>query len=115
MQSYPVDLTVKVTLDGSGNGTAQIGPNSGKWALGLISVSTLASAPKVASCTIYAGSASTATCLIDQTYNAFGNSTNKAAGKDIYQGQNVFAVFTGGNAGDTASLRVTGQRISGYR
>jgi hypothetical protein len=115
--SQPYDLSAQTTLDGSGNGTAQLGPN-GPFAidLSLISIFTVnQSATVVPSCSIYAGSSVSSQYLVDSTYNGQSNSTSKASGQRLYPGQNVFAVWTGGIPGDKATVRVTGQRVTGYR
>ena len=114
---YPVSLSVTVKLDGSGNGSAQIGPQGAYiWILGTISISTLnQSQTTVPSCTTYAGSSPTPSNFVDDTFNGQGNTTTKAAGKTLYPGQNVFAQWTGGVPGDTATLLVNATQKTGYR
>jgi hypothetical protein len=116
-QSQPFQLSATVKLDGSGNGTAQLGPQSAvRWEPSLVAIQTVnQSITTVPSCAIYSGSSPTASNLIDQTYNGQNNSSTKIAGQVLYQGQNVFAVWTGGVPGDTATLRVSGNSVAGYR
>jgi len=116
-QSQPFQLSATVKLDGSGNGTAQLGPQSAvRWEPSLVAIQTVnQSVTTVPACAIYAGSVVTPSTLVDQTYNGQNNSSTKIDGQILYQGQYVYAVWTGGVPGDTATLRVTGNQIAGYR
>jgi hypothetical protein len=114
---YPVSLSATVKLDSSGNGAVQLGPQgSYVWELGAIAISTLnQSQTIVPSGTVYAGSAATAGYFVDDTFDARGNTTLKASGQTLYPGQYVFAQFSGGVPGDTATLRVSATQKTGYR
>ena len=115
--SQPFDLSVTVKLDASGNGTAQLGPTGAyMWKLGTIVVSTLSqSTLTIPQASYYAGSMVSPATLLDTTVNGNSDSSNRGVGQTLYQGQHVFAVWTGGITLDTATLRVTGQQVTGYR
>jgi hypothetical protein len=110
-QTVQLNDSVPIVLDGSGNGTAKIGPTShgSAWSPATISVK-VSSAVKEAQCRIYQGDAPTDRNFIDATLSgSTGDSTDRATGP-ITMPNAIFAVWTGGDAGATATLRVIGTR-----
>lgn len=113
MTSYTLNESASVTLDASGNGTATIGPNTAKgpatWTVsGVILTTSRPGVAPIPRCAVY----------LDQT-NASGlqgisydGSFNQGAASDLEmsRGQNLIAVWTGGAAGDTANITVTGTK-----
>lgn len=102
----------QVVLDGSGNGTAKVGPLSAreKWTPALIAVAATSNT-KEATCKIYAGAAPQQPYFIDATYaGSSGDSTGRGAAKTVEVGQYVWAVWTGGDAGATATVTVNGTK-----
>lgn len=106
-------LTAKayVTLDGSGNGTASTGPLSpGEQWKNLTASVRVSTNTKEAICSIYAGAAATPGYFADATsWGSTGDSTANLG--TVLVGGNVFAVWTGGDAGGKAVLTVTGTKV----
>lgn len=111
--------SISVTLNGSGGGTASLGPQHVREHFQVdsasVSVAPLPgnSAPlKQASCSIYVGTSVNASTF-------FGNSITGSTGDtcsvstDIQTGQLVFAVWAGGDAGAVATMSLNGQRTIG--
>lgn len=107
-----VEATVTVKLDGSGNGSAKIGPASGRetWypANAHVFVTTHVNE---ASCTVYTGTAVTPAGFRDATFTGSSGDTTDAVSADILKtGQYIFAVWAGGDAGIQAYLNLTGEK-----
>jgi hypothetical protein len=103
---------VTVVLDGSGNGTARIGPAGARetWFPAVASVSA-ATAVKEAQCRIYVGPAAAPQYFIDGTLSgSTGDSTDRVASQPVPLGSFIWAVWAGGDAGSVATLNVTGTR-----
>lgn len=102
----------QVTLNGSGAGTARLGPSGHGvvWTLGTISVRTAQTVSTgTCQCSIYAGDDASATNFVDSTFSGdTGDSTDTASGMQIRLGRYVFAVWSGGVAGDIATLTING-------
>lgn len=101
------------TLDGSGNGTLRLGPTAhGQvWRPQVASVRMTGAAPAAqATCYVYAGDAATDPNFVDATYDVNNDSTDRVTGTELRLGQYVFARWTGGNAGATATLSITGTK-----
>jgi hypothetical protein len=111
MRTQPLTRTASVTLDGSGAGTAAIGPRITNeiWTVGVASVSASANVNE-ATCRIYAGSAAGPGTFIDgTTWGSTGDATSNFSGP-LYGGQQVFAAWSGGDPGAIATLVITGTR-----
>ncbi len=111
MTTVPLSEFATVTLDGSGNGTAKIGPK----AHGVVwhpTVASVKTSTKVKSpiCNIYAGSLVNDQSFIDGTYTGEADSTDSIAGQELHLGQYVWAVWTGGDVGATGTVTVTGTK-----
>lgn len=114
MRTLPIDTFAMVQLDGNGNGTANIGPTSqGEvWEAGY-TVSVHASTNvSEATCRIYCGADNSARYFADgTTWGSTGDSSTNTA--QLSTGQQVFAVWSGGDPGATAYLTVKGIRTVG--
>lgn len=102
-----------VILNGSGNGTAKIGPLSARevWHPDNVHVSANAQPTNDAQCQIFTGSDTSAVNFRDATFTgSSGDSSDKVNSTVIHCGQYIWAVWTGGDANVTATLTVTGQK-----
>lgn len=102
----------QITLNGAGAGTARLGPagHGITWTLGTISVHTgQAVAVGTCQCSIYVGDDASAVNFTDSTFSGdTGDSTDAASGRQIRLGKWVWAAWSGGVPGDTATLTITG-------
>jgi hypothetical protein len=104
--------SVTVVLNGSGNGTAKIGPVGARetWYAAVASVSVSTNV-KEAACRIYVGDQPIASNFADGTLSgSTGDATGRVSAAPITLGRYVWAVWTGGDAGAVATLSVTGTR-----
>lgn len=105
----------QITLDGSGNGTARLGPSGHGvvWTAGQVSVRTAqAVSTGTCQCSIYVGDDTSQVNFTDGTFSGdTGDSTDAASGMELRAGKYVFAVWSGGVPGDIATLRVTGSMV----
>lgn len=110
----PLDQSATVTLNGSGNGTAKLGPLTARetWYPSNVHVRTnQTSVTNEATCAIYVGDQAITWNFRDTTFTgSSGDSTGKVSADRIRSGQYVWAVWTGGDAGAVAVLNVTGER-----
>jgi hypothetical protein len=112
MRTLTLSATVNIALNGSGNGTVQAGPVSpGEvWYPAVVSVS-VATNTNEAQCKIYSGAIVAPFTFIDGTVDgSTGDSTDRVTGKVLRPGQYIFAQWTGGDAGSTATLNISGTR-----
>lgn len=116
MVSVPLSQQAFVTLDGSGNGTAKVGPLSARevWHPDNVHVSTtqaLGSVVNEATCKIYVGDAVRTQTYRDTTFTgSSGDASDKVGADRVMIGQWVWGVWNGGDAGVTAVMNVTGLR-----
>jgi hypothetical protein len=110
-QTVPLNESVPIVLDGSGNGTARLGPASHGEAWHPDTTSVKASSnTNEAQCRIYAGDSPTDRNFIDGTLSgSTGDSTDRVNGP-IRMPNAVFAVWSGGDPTATATLRVQGTK-----
>lgn len=115
----PLTDVVDTILDGSGNGRVKWRPD-GSRQFGhpdIVSVTVSAADPTIgplaeAVCKIYAGSAAIDSNIIDGTFTgSSGNSSDRARGHIIGRTREAYlwAVWTGGDPGQTATMTVTGE------
>lgn len=115
MTRVSLDETIGVVLNGSGNGTARLGPLTAMetWypTQASVKVSFSGSNPvNEATCRIYKGDSATDNNFKDGTFTgSSGDATDKIAGK-LQHNLYIFAVWTGGDVGETAYLTVTGDK-----
>lgn len=108
MPQYPLSTHASVTLDGSGNGVASLGPVLGqKWTLRTVSI-LVANANLIPQCKIYMGAAPLDPFFVDGTYTGALASSSNVNGRPLTVGQRVFAMWTGGDPGARATLTITG-------
>lgn len=117
MTTPPINLDViaPVTLDGSGNGTARLtpdGPNE-HWHPTIVSVKVSTNTLE-AQCRIYSGPAPTDSWIVEGTLSgSTGDSTDHITGHEISRTRGdpaIWAVWTGGDPGGTATVRVIGTK-----
>lgn len=112
--NLPLSEFVSVVLNGSGAGTAKIGPAAHgviwKPTVASVRVSTQVKSP---TCLIYAGDSATPDNFVDGTFTGAQNSTSNIDGQVLTLGQFVFAVWSGGDVGAQATLTVTGTKDIG--
>lgn len=104
--------TSSIRLNGSGNGTAKLGPLSARevWYPDNVHVQVSTNVNE-AQCTIYVGDAAIQRNFRDATYSgSSGDSSDKVNGDTVKVGTYIFAVWTGGDANAIATLNVTGRR-----
>jgi hypothetical protein len=104
----PLNLEATATLDGSGNGTAQIGPRIGqRWNVTNAAV-FIPNAVKVPQASWYVGGAPIAPNFVDGTFTGNLDATGRIANFTVTSGDYVFAVWTGGDPGAVATLSLLG-------
>lgn len=111
--TVPLFVSAVVTFNGSGNGTASIGPRNQRevWSPAVVSVSASSSVAE-AGCKIYAGFDASQPDFIDQTLSgSTGDSTANIAGKTVQCNEQVFAVWAGGDAGAQGRMTVQGTKV----
>lgn len=115
MAAVTVDLNVTAvaTFSAAGTATASIGPRNQRevWSPAVASVSASTNV-KEAACKIYCGQDATQPNFVDGTLSgSTGDSTGHIAGQTVRAGDQVFAVWAGGDAGAQARLNVTGTKV----
>ena len=114
MTSVPIlPGTVTVLLDGTGKGTAKIGPQGARevWNPVAAAVSVAGPVTNEAQCKIFVGTDATMANYVDGTLSgSTGDSTGRVSSYPIPFGQFIFATWTGGDASRIATLKVTGLR-----
>ena len=115
MTSVPLRESAVITLNGSGAGTAKLGPLSAreKWHPNnaAVSVTYTGTAPTNESqCTILVGDNTIQRQRGTTFTGSSGDSTDGVSADTIRSGEFVWAVWTGGDAGQQATLVVTGTK-----
>lgn len=111
----PLNETAIITLNGSGAGTARLGPLTAReiWYPQTASVKANTSPTNEATCQLFVGETATLDNFRDNTFSgSSGDASGKITGK-LSKGSYVYAVWTGGDAGVQAYLTVTGDPDSG--
>lgn len=107
--SRPLSINVNVVLDGSGAGTVSKGPTGYQETWSSITVSVHCSSNvNEATCRIYVGGTPSPQSFADGT--TFGSTGDSSTNMPLVipTGQSVWAVWSGGDAGATAYLNITG-------
>lgn len=114
MATLPLSEAAFVTLDGSGNGTAKIGPNAHGvvWKPSRVAIKT-STAVLSPTCQLFVGTAAARENFIDGTFTGQQNATDAIVGQELRLGSYVWAVWTGGDVGAQATLTVTGSKDIG--
>ena len=114
--TVPLNQSAVVTFNAQGAGTAQLGPRNQResWTPAVISVKTNQAPGSIvneAQCRIYCGADTSDPNFVDGTLSgSTGDSTANASGQIIRCGQQVFAVWTGGDAGAQGRVNVSGTK-----
>lgn len=115
MPSDPIPLqaeTTSVVLDGGGGGKAKLGPVGGSEVWTPSSVSVLCSSNVLeANCALFVGPSPTAPYFKDLTVDGSTGDATDRCNIPIPYGSYVWAVWTGGDAGATATLNVDGTEV----
>jgi hypothetical protein len=104
--------TVTTVLDGSGNGTASIGPIGPRevWSPQVASVS-VATNENEAACKTYVGDP-ISPIFVDSTLSgSTGDSTDRISAYQVPLGWKIWATWTGGDPGAVATLSVAGTKV----
>jgi len=112
MARVTLNETALVVLNGSGAGSAQLGPLTARevWYPDTASVKVNNNPTNEAQCQIYKGLTATQDNFRDGTFSgSSGDASGKVTGKQS-KGEYIFAVWSGGDAGQTAYLTVTGEK-----
>jgi hypothetical protein len=111
---YPLDRFTTVTLDGSGNGVASLGPQMVRehWQP-LAATVGVATNVKEAQCQIFLGTTLQSATAFSTTYLGSTGATCGFQNQDMPPGYQIFAKWTNGDAGQIATLHITGQRTTG--
>lgn len=98
-------------LDGTGGLTLKIGPLTDReiWHPDTVHVSANQNATNEATCTIFEGDINTKRFIDATNSGSFGDSTAKMS-KTIRKGVFIWATWAGGDAGQQATLTVTGSK-----
>jgi hypothetical protein len=100
-----------VTLDGSGNGTASVGPIGARetWEPSLVHVSVATNTAE-AQCSTYAGDGVRPSTFLDTTPSGSTGDSSSHLGVKVVCGHKVWAVWTGGDPGSVATMLITGTK-----
>ena len=102
-------ISASVTLVGGG-GTASLGPTRVRehWQLSSASVAANQNPTNQAQCKLYVGSSVGTATFVSQTVTGSSGDTCGLGGIDIQSGQRVWAVWSGGDSGQVATLSIIG-------
>lgn len=114
MRQYPLAQSASVTLNGSGAGTVQLGPSFPREVWRPDKASVICSAvvtTGTCQASIYAGPQAQQSWFRDATFSGdTGDATDAVKADELRVGAYVWAVFSGGVPGATATLTVRGTR-----
>lgn len=114
MRSFPLNVSASAVLNGSGAGTVSLGPALPRELWRPSSASVVCSATvSTGTCqaSIYAGPQAQQPWFRDATFSGdTGDTTDAVKADELRPGSYVWAVFSGGVAGATATLTVQGTR-----
>lgn len=112
--TVPLYQTAVINLNGSGAGTAKVGPASAREVWQPANAHVIANAGQVtneATCLIYVGDSPTQNNFRDGTFSGSSGDSSDRINADIIKcGWFVWAVWSGGDAGVQATLTVTGDK-----
>lgn len=111
MAAIPLQETNSGELDGSGEATVKLGPTGGNEVWTPSSVSVICSSnTSEANCKVYAGPSPTAQYFKDLTVDGSTGDATDRCNVPIPKGSFVWAVWTGGDPGATATVNVDGTK-----
>jgi hypothetical protein len=107
--------SIAVILNGSGNGTVKLGPLTARetWNPASASVRTTQLPGTVvneAVCNLFVGLSATQENFRDGTFSGSSGDASDLVGGELRMNNYVWAVWTGGDAGATAVLALTGTK-----
>lgn len=111
MTSLPLNASAQTVLDASGNGQCSVGPTAQgeTWQAGFVTAVHCSSNAAEAQCKVYAGGGPSPAYFVGgTTWGSTGDSSD--TNPQLQVGQQVFAVWTGGDPGATAYLSINGTR-----
>jgi hypothetical protein len=108
-RTLQLNKNASVVLDGSGNGQAALGPTlpGTSWQVSTVAVSVSTNANE-AQCNLYVGLAAQPGQLIGATSTGSTGDSDDLGGQNIWPGQQLIAVWQGGDPGATATVSVYG-------
>jgi hypothetical protein len=111
MAPLPLSESAEVVLDADGNGTASLGPYGPNemWTPSNVSVICSSNANE-ATCKVYAGPSPSPAYFKDITVDGSTGDATDRCNIPIPKGWYVWAVWTGGDPGATATLNVDGTK-----
>lgn len=112
MATVALSITASVTLDGTGAGTAKVGPLTAAetWHPSNVHVA-VATNTLEATCQIYVGDSTDQRNFRDGSFSGSSGDTSDAVNADTVKcGHSVYAVWKGGDAFANATLTVTGTK-----
>ena len=112
MTQVPLNETNSGTLNGSGAATVQLGPTGSNevWTPSNVSV-ICSSNTNEATCKVYAGPSASQQYFKDITVDGSTGDATDRCNIPIPKGWFVWAVWTGGDAGATATVNVDGTKV----
>jgi hypothetical protein len=111
MQTLPFSTSNSVVLDASGNGTVGVGPiSSGEVWSDVSAACHVATNNLEATCRFYVGTGPTPDNFAGGTSWGSTGDSGFSSGQTAVIGQQVWAVWSNGDAGATAYLSVTGTK-----
>lgn len=111
--SVSLYISSSVVLNASGNGTVSLGPLTARevWHPANVHVQANQNPVKEAVCNIYVGDTPTQNNWRDATFSGSSGDSTDAVSADVVKcGWKIWAVWTGGDAGQTATLVITGTK-----
>lgn len=111
-RQLPLNASAQVTLDGSGNGTASVGPTAQgeTWQAGFTASVHASTNVNEAQAKLYCGGGVSPAYFVGATtWGSTGDSNTDTP--QTHTGQVVTAVWAGGDPGATAYLSVNGTRL----
>lgn len=112
MSRVPLRETAVIKLDGTGAGTAKVGPLTARetWYPKVASVSANQNATNEATCVVSVGDSNTKNFRDSCIDGSAGDSTGNVSGDVVKKGDYVWAVWSGGDANVQAILTVIGEK-----
>lgn len=114
MTRIQLQVSGSVVLDASGNGQVSIGPAvvRERWAPTQATVS-VSSTVLQATCSLYLGIGAVPGRKLGDSSTGSSGDTYGFGGFEMQPGQNLIAIWAGGDAGATATVAVYGERVRG--
>lgn len=109
--SIPLSVSASVTLNGSGDGTVSIGPShvGEVWYPSTVAVSVATNVSEALGY-LYVGLAASAGNLVGTTATASTGDSDDLPGMPVYVGTFIIFSWTGGDAGELATMSVFGTK-----